>query len=204
MKKIYLPIPGEPIVVLLAYLHSKMELTATFDQTISPMLEAFTTEKTYHCEKLEKVMRTAYWIHTGYAYITITLPDKEGIPVQHVVDILGPGKIMLHPDGFFNNEETACEFWITPGSVVVPFTQQNFGKLKLSATEASALAACILAENATLSLIKSCMLKLPGLVLLQEMNRIFGKEIWQHFSQKQLASYLGLTENRISELRAGK
>lgn len=85
---------GEPITVLLAYLHSKMELTIAFDQNITPMLEAFTTEKTFFCKKLEKVMRTAYWVHTEYAYITITLPDKEGIPVQHIVDVLGPGKIM--------------------------------------------------------------------------------------------------------------
>lgn len=193
--------PGEPVEVLLVYLHSKMELTAAFDQTIAPMLEAFITEKIFHCKKLEKVMRTAYWMHTGYAYITITLPDKEGIPVQHIVDILGPGKIMLHPDGFFNNEETACEFWITPGSVVVPFTQQNFAELKLDATEASALAACILAENATLSLIKSCMLKMPGLMLLREMNRIFGKQIWQHFSQHELSNYTGITESHLSRLK---
>ncbi|WP_316787954.1 hypothetical protein [Pedobacter frigoris] len=201
MKKVYLSIPGEPIDVLLAYLHSKMELTATFDETIVPMLTAFTPEKTYHCKKLEKVMRTAYWVHTGYAYITIKLQNKEGIPVQHLVDILGPGKIMLHPDGFFNNEETACEFWITPGSIVVPFTQQNFGELKLSATEASALAACILAENATLSLIKSCMLKLPGLMLLQEMNRIFGKLIWQHFSQHELSNYTGITKSHLCRIK---
>jgi hypothetical protein len=202
MNKVYLPIPGVPVEVLLAYLHSKMALSGAFDLSIMPMLQAIDIAKEYHCIKIMGVMRTAYWIHAGYGFETVTLPDKDGIPVRHIVDVYGPGKIMLHADGFFNNEKTVREFWIAAGAIVVSFTQQNFVDLKLGAHEVDTLATCILAENSTLSLMKSCMLKMPGLKLLKEMNRIFGRQIWQHFSQAELSDYTGLTVSYLSRIKA--
>lgn len=201
---VYRRVLGDPVPALMGYLHSKMQLTGMFDTTIDPMLNPMEIDrkaKPYLCELTEGVMKTAFWIHEGFGYVTREFRDKWNVPFERIVDVLGPGRIMLHENGFFNNARSSCRFWIAPGSVVVPFAFGQFALLKLSAPEADGLAACILSDNDSLSVVKTNILRLPGELLIAEVERIFSRAIWQHFPQKQLAGYLGVAEAYLSCMR---
>jgi DNA-directed RNA polymerase specialized sigma24 family protein len=65
----------------------------------------------------------------------------------------------------------------------------------------AALATNILADGQKDGQEKTEMLKLPGDEKYEKFKSYFGTRIEQHFSQKHIASYLGITPETLSRLR---
>jgi len=196
---------GAPIPNLKGYLHSKIVLSPAFDPSIDPMLVAKVLAAKYTSPKnADGVNDIAYWVDEGYGYFTKPGKDKEGLDIVHIDEILPPKFIALDADGFFNNVPSDRELHFTKGSVIVPFTKADFMALKVTAPEAEALANCILAEHEKHGVVIANMNKLVMEERLKIFEEIYGKEVWQHFSQKQLADYFGVSENYMSDLRGGR
>ena len=196
---------GVHIPNLRGYLHSKIELSAAFDPTIDPMLVAHPLTAKYTSPKnKEGVNDIAYWVDEGYGYFTRPDKDKEDLDVIRIDEIFPSKWIALDADGFFNNVPSGRELHFTKWSVIVPFTKADFIKLKLSVPEADALASCVLAEIKKHGVMIANMNKLMMEDRLRVFEQIYGREVWQHFAQKQLADYFGISENHMSNLRLGR
>jgi len=196
---------GAPISNLKGYLHSKIELSPAFDPGIDPILIAKILAVKYTSPKnAEGVNDIAYWVDEGYGYFTRPGKDKEDMDIVHIDEIFPSKMIGLDADGFFNNVPSDRTLHFTKGSVIIPFTKENFLTLKITAPEAEALANCILAEIKKHELVIANMNKLKMEDRLDIFEGIYNTEIWQHFSQKQMASYFGISENYMSDLRAGR
>ncbi|WP_285054859.1 hypothetical protein [Pedobacter ginsengisoli] len=196
---------GAPIANLKSYLHSKIELSAAFDSGIDPMLAADTLTARYTSPKNEDgINDIAYWVDEGYGYFTMPGKDKEGLDVVHIDEIFPPKMIALDADGFFNKVPSYRTLHFTKGSVIIPFPNPAFVTLKVVAPEVDALAICILAELKKHAVEIANMNKLVMEEQLEIFEKMCGKEIWQHFSQKQLADYFRISENYMSDLRGGR
>lgn len=196
---------GAPIPNLKSYLHSKIELSPAFDPSIDPMLVAKILAAKYTSLKNgDGVNDIAYWVDEGFGYFTKPGKDKEDLDVEHIDEILPSRMIGLDADGFFNNAPSNRTLHFTKGSVIIPFSKANFLTLKVTAPEADALANCILAELKNHEVVIANMNKLVMEERLKIFEEIYGKEVWQHFSQKQLADYFGVSENYMSDLRGGR
>lgn len=198
-------IKGAPAANLKGYLHNKIELSPAFDPGIDPMLIPHILITKYTNPKnSDGVNDIVYWIDEGYGYFTKPGKDKEDLDVVHIDEIFPPKSIALDADGFFNNVPSDRELHFTKGSVIIPFAKADFLKLRSIAPETDALATCILAEIKKHGVVVANMNKLVMEERLKIFEGMYGKEIWQHFSQKQLADYFGISENYMSDLRAGR
>ncbi|TKC09249.1 cyclic nucleotide-binding domain-containing protein [Pedobacter frigoris] len=192
----------EPVLNLKSYLHSKIVLSPAFDPSIDPMLIAKILAAKYTSLKNgDGVNDIAYWVDEGFGYFTKPGKDKEDLDVEHIDEILPSRMIGLDADGFFNNVPSNRTLHFTKGSVIIPFSKADFLILKVTAPEAEALANCILAELKNHEVVIANMNKLVMEERLKIFEQIYGKEIWQHFSQKQLADYTGITVSYLSRLK---
>ena len=195
---------GAQVANLKVYLHSKIELSPAFDPGINPMLAANTLAAKYTSPKSKDgVNDIVYWADEGFGYFTKPGVDKEGLPLIRIDEIFPSKFIALDADGFFNNVPSDRELHFTKGSVIIPFTKADFLKLRSIAPETDALASCILAEIKKHGVVIANMNKLIMQERLKIFEALYGKEVWQHFSQKQLADYFGISENHMSDLRGG-
>ena len=195
---------GAHLANLKGYLHSKIELSPAFDPGIDPMLAVnLLTTKFTNPKNKDGVNDIADWIDEGYGYFTKPGKDKEGLDILQIDEILPSKMIALDADGFFNNVPSDRTLHFTKGSVIVPFTKADFLTLKETVPEAEALAICILAELKRHEVVISNMNKMVMEERLKIFEAIFGVEVWQHFSQKQIANYFGVSEVYISRLRGG-
>jgi hypothetical protein len=193
----------DPIVNLLHYLNTRMQLSAAFNPAILPMLHDQTlTQKLQICRP-GQVLTMAYWLDVLYAYSFKMVPDKNGKPVKKILEIFPPKTIILDPTGFFGNEPSDVFMEIVKGATIVPFSQPHFAALKLDAPETETLANCILAEMVKQSRTRMELLDLKGDERYYELIRRNGIKILQCFSQKGLASYLNFTPEHLNSLISG-
>ena len=194
---------NDPVGNLVLYLNTRMQLSAAFNPSILPMLKSEPLAEKLIITRPGHVSVMAYWIDNFYACSYKMVPDKNGRLEKKIVEILPPKSIVLDPIGFFANEASDHFLEIVKGANIVPFSQDYFAKLKLTAPEAETLANCIMAELMAQSKTRMGLLSLKGDERYYELINQYGIEILQCFSQKNLASYLNYTPQHLNRLISG-
>ncbi|MBB5436947.1 hypothetical protein HDC92_000611 [Pedobacter sp. AK017] len=189
---------------LLDFLGNLYPVTEIFNEKIKPMLSAYAAGKRFEFAKPGNVVKTALWIEWGYVRFYRKLVNEKGIKVEETIKFGIPQSIVLVPTCFFNDNKCTYYIDIAKYTVVIPFTRDHFDELKQHAPETEALANAILSLESPAEFERGAMMRLNGAPRYELFMDIYGEEINQFFKQKQIASFLSISPEYLSKLRAGR
>lgn len=187
---------------LMSFLQSNGSLTEKFIAQIQPMLQGYAVERDHEIILAGEVCETAYWIDSGCAVFFKRELNDEGIMEEEVVDFCCAGEILVIGDCFFGGLPSMYFVKILKGSRIVPFTTINFITLLSHAPEAESLAKNIMALEKQKTQRKTEILRAKPAERHKAFLKVFGEEILQYVSAKDIASFLGLSESALSRFKS--
>lgn len=187
---------------LLAFLKNLFPVTVIFDETILPMLQAYEAKKRFKFAKPGEEIRIALWVARGYVRFYVKSTNKRRIAVEETIKIGIAGSIVLVKACFFNGKKCPCYIDIVKGSIVIPFTRDFYDQLKEKAPETEGLANSVLSQEIPDEFDRDAMMRMDGQARYDLFMDMYGEEINQYLTQKQIASFLGMTTTHMANLRA--
>jgi hypothetical protein len=150
-----------------------------------------------------EIAKTAYWPLVGYtrSYVKVQPdPDREHW-IQKTVDISLPDQVTLATSSFMKQEPAAYYMEIARGSTMVSFGYDAFISMASSMPEVGLLALKIIAGAETDWLLKMDMCKVTCKQGYLNFLDHFDEKVEQHILLQHIASYLGMSREKLSRLR---
>jgi hypothetical protein len=191
-------------VNLVNHLKKQFPVTGTFDEGIKPMLHAYIAIRRVQFAVPGDLLKTALWIDSGYVRLHRKFTNTAGVEILETIDFGIRQSILVIPECFFNGKKCTCYIEIMKGTVVIPFTRELFDMLKLLAPETTELTISVLSSRNPIQMKKASFVRLDGVARYDLFMEMYGKEINDYFSQKEIASFLGMSTTHLSNLRAAR
>lgn len=192
---------------LLDYLLGFMPMPKRFGVLLYPkMIKPFTANEDAVLLSPGKISEMAYWPIEGYIrrYV-ITKPEDDSEFMREITtDISVPNNIYLATDSYMNQIPADFYLEIKKGSSMAAFHYTSFMELAQTMPEVHQLATKILAHSEKNWLKKTEICKVNNKKSYQIFKLFFNDPLGSKMLlQKEIASYLGIREERLSRILKG-
>lgn len=185
----------------LAYLGNYLDINPKIYELISPMLQVRELVKNEVIVNEGEICREAFWLQAGYGRYFKTITDENGVGHDQTIDFCKPGRFLFVSGSFFDESISEFGFELSAGSIIIPFTKNDYDSLIQRCPEVATIANKILVLDKFEVIRKMDMMKIKPRERYREFLILFEADIEQYFAIKHIANNLGLQPSYLSRLR---